>query len=358
MFVSGFVITHKFTDEAIEWFARARSILDELVVFVDEQRAAPRVHALAHQIADRVYSSDAATLYGSDFAHMIGTCRGEWVLRIDFDEELSPEWDDPRWRDLLGSGAYTHFWMPRRWVLPSGNYLACAPWSPDWQLRLFRNVPGSFAFPEKLHDTMRVDGAAGYFGSLALHHHELSLSSRARREEKARAYEQQRPGYGLGYFYLYEDYAAPEMPLPNASRIDADAEILRMPRLSESATTAVRLRAEPPPARLRVHELTWLTVELSNGSDHILCCGAPFPVNLAYHWLDRASGIVSVFDGLRTAILPELSPHSTGTWPTLVQAPRAPGEYLLQLTVVQEGVRWFEQVHPAIVQEFAVSVVD
>ena len=40
-----------------------------------------------------------------------------------------------------------------------------------------------------------------------------------------------------------------------------------------------------------------------------------------------------------------------------IVAPDQPGEYILQTTMVQEGVRWFEEVRPGIVQEFGVSVL-
>jgi hypothetical protein len=40
----------------------------------------------------------------------------------------------------------------------------------------------------------------------------------------------------------------------------------------------------------------------------------------------------------------------------MVLAPGKPGQYILQTTMVQERVCWFEDVNPDILQEFAVSV--
>ena len=103
-------------------------------------------------------------------------------------------------------------------------------------------------------------------------------------------------------------------------------------------------------------DLLWLEVEVTNHSGRILCCGAPFPVNLAYHWLRHASRETIVLDGERTAILPELAPENTGRWKMFVIAPKTPGDYLLQLTMVQEGVRWLEEENPDLIQECRVTV--
>jgi hypothetical protein len=39
-----------------------------------------------------------------------------------------------------------------------------------------------------------------------------------------------------------------------------------------------------------------------------------------------------------------------------VMAPDQPGEYILQTTMLQEGVCWFENIRPEILQEFVISV--
>lgn len=65
-------------------------------------------------------------------------------------------------------------------------------------------------------------------------------------------------------------------------------------------------------------------------------------VNLSYHWLDRKRQVV-VFDGLRTPLPRDLG---SGQWITLrakIRAPEKAGEYVLQVTLVQEGVAWFSE---------------
>jgi hypothetical protein len=63
-------------------------------------------------------------------------------------------------------------------------------------------------------------------------------------------------------------------------------------------------------------------------------------VNLSYHWLDRKRQMV-VFDGLRTPLPRDFAPGEAVTLRATIRAPEKAGEYLLQVTMVQEGVAWF-----------------
>jgi hypothetical protein len=65
-------------------------------------------------------------------------------------------------------------------------------------------------------------------------------------------------------------------------------------------------------------------------------------VNLSYHWLDRERQIV-VFDGVRTALPRDLNPGESVTLKAAIRAPENAGDYLLHLTLVQEGVAWFSE---------------
>jgi hypothetical protein len=63
-------------------------------------------------------------------------------------------------------------------------------------------------------------------------------------------------------------------------------------------------------------------------------------VNLSYHWLDRKRQVV-VYDGLRTPLPRDLNPGESVTLRATIRAPEKAGEYLLHVTLVQEGVAWF-----------------
>ena len=355
--LSGVLITHQLSDEAVEWFATVRSVCDELVAFVDEDRAAPDVDRKLQHLGARILNTRSAAFYNADFGAMVAACRGEWLLKVDYDEELSREWQDTRWRDeLLRQDEFNHFWCPRRWLTGRDTYIATEPWWPDWQLRLFRNQPDAITFPNQLHETMRMTGEPGYLRTLAIHHHDLRLASRAAREAKAAAYEAQRPGGGLGFFYLYEDHDLPALPLPAASEFEPGQEILRMHALSEQEIDRLALDVDGVPAEVSAGGLFWPTATFSNGTTQTICAGAPNPINLAYHWLNPAGHEPLVFDGERTAVLPELAPGKAGTFRMFIKAPPQPGEYLLRIALVQERVRWMDQANSSTARDFLVSV--
>lgn len=66
------------------------------------------------------------------------------------------------------------------------------------------------------------------------------------------------------------------------------------------------------------------------------------PVFLGYHWIDFESKEMVVFEGERS-FLPqkEVKPGEEAVFNINVKAPSAPGQYVLQIDLVQEGVTWF-----------------
>lgn len=85
-----------------------------------------------------------------------------------------------------------------------------------------------------------------------------------------------------------------------------------------------------------------LRVEVKNLSDELWTSAGPNPIRVAYHWLDEDWNMV-VFDGQRTP-LPEggIAPGECQTVLAQVQAPKNSGTYRFMLTLVHEGVSWFE----------------
>jgi hypothetical protein len=69
------------------------------------------------------------------------------------------------------------------------------------------------------------------------------------------------------------------------------------------------------------------------------------PVCLSYRWF--AADRLLVADGLRTPLPGDLTAGSSVTLSLQLQVPDEPGEYRLQISLVQEGVAWFVDGHPA-----------
>jgi hypothetical protein len=68
--------------------------------------------------------------------------------------------------------------------------------------------------------------------------------------------------------------------------------------------------------------------------------GGPYQVSLGNHWLDDTGNIVINDDG-RAALLKELPPGESVTLKLVVNAPKKPGQYVLEFDMLQEGVSWF-----------------
>lgn len=340
------------------WIAEARNVFDEMVIFIDEKRATPGTVSRAEKVASRVLPNKAETWYGADGHSLVAACKGDWLFTLDYDEELGSEWQQEGWRQILKTTQFTHFWFPRYWIVSKDRYIISNPWCPDFQLRLFRNGLEGTVFPRKLHDSTIVPGLGACFQNLTINHHVLWLFSRATREEKARLYEQLRPGGGAGHYYLYEDHAPREAKLPDPVRPDPSREILPMAKLSPEKINGVSLEVKSVPGAVAVSELFWVDVAVTNATSETLHSRPPFwPVHLSYHWLDKATRHMCVWDGYRNGFYPDAPANATTLCTMMVVAPDQPGQYLLQISIVQEEVCWFDQVRPGILQEFAVSVI-
>lgn len=93
---------------------------------------------------------------------------------------------------------------------------------------------------------------------------------------------------------------------------------------------------------MRADEVSEFEVEVSNDSGVDWLSRGDNPVHISYHWHDP-DGAVAIFDGERTK-LPDLELPSGRTKRQRMRiiAPARAGIYQLTVTLVQEGVRWFE----------------
>jgi hypothetical protein len=357
MRIKALLATHDLSEEAMPWMAEARSIFDELVIFIDEERVTRGSTARAQKVATRVHRHRADTWYEWDLGAMARQCESDWVFIIERDEQLSPEWQQGQWRQILETTQVTHFWAPRRWIVPGQRYINCEPWWPDFQLRLLQSNLDGTVFPTRLHDPIQVPGPGGYLSNLAIHHHVLWLCSRTTREDRVRYYEQLRPGGALGHYYLYENYRPPEASLPTPTKLNINGEVCWMEKLQPKDVSKLSFKVSGVPNVLRPSEMFWVDGEVINATSENICACPPFPVSLSYHWIQQATGQTVIFDGNRSGLFPGIPANASMQYRMLIIAPTEPGEYILQTTMVQDGVRWFEDVEPKILQEFALTLV-
>lgn len=370
-----------------------RPVADEIVVAVDS-RVEPGALRAYDDVADRVVRFRFRPPVDRPRAWLAEQCRGDWVLSVDGDEVPGQALVGAL-PGLVAATDVVQYWLPRRWLHPDGaTWLREAPWWPDFQIRLVRNVATLAA---------RAEPHAGFVAVLPSRHVDAPLyhldcvvndaAARAAKSERYDAADAGRPAYGGGR--LNEVLYAPERwatsaprPVPDADRpliesvlaarraaaepvpssgapgasdgpvrggdsgdrpIVPDAEIdarASSPEMAED-DYAVDLRLFEPVARLAPGEVRPLYVEVANRGGAVWRWGLDQhpEVRVSYHWRSP-DGAVTVYEGMRTPLPCNVAPGETTIVPVWVRAPDEPGDHLLEIDLVHEHVRWFEAPLP------------
>ena len=332
-----------------------RWIADELVIGVDDTTTDASAE-VARQFTDRVYPVPHAGFAGRGRAEdlnavecMLPHCRGDWLLRIDHDETLSPHWHDRGYVTALLDDRYaTHYWIPRRWVVPPGDrYISNGHWHPDYQLRLFRNIPSLVNFNRTPHAPPFVAGERSYLTDSWILHWDYVWHDRRMREAKVAFYREIR-SYAAEEFYLYENRQYETRPLDFTWPAGSGE---RNGRDAGGPFSAV-LEIVDCPASMRAGETATMAVRITNLSNRMfrpestgVCSGN---VLAAYHWRDAEGRPErNLFEGARHSMPKRLWPGESTLMFLRVEAPGEPGDYLWEPDLVEEGVAWFSS-HVAI----------
>jgi hypothetical protein len=101
-----------------------------------------------------------------------------------------------------------------------------------------------------------------------------------------------------------------------------------------------------------------LSCTLENAGSALLVSAPPNPVLLSYRWFEAATGRwLDRPEALRTRLPHTLVPGRPAACRMKVRAPAAPGMYRLRITLVQEHVAWFDDLHDENACEQRVEVV-
>jgi hypothetical protein len=118
----------------------------------------------------------------------------------------------------------------------------------------------------------------------------------------------------------------------------------REPRPLADADFRAELRAVEVPARVAAKARVKVRVAVRNGGGAVWLARerglSPFQLSAANHWLDPSGRPVTNDDG-RGALPRDLRPGEEAEVTFDVNAPRLPGDYLLEIDMLQEGVSWF-----------------
>jgi hypothetical protein len=300
-----------------------REVADEIVIAAD-QRVDPAEVADYEAIADRVLRCEF-TFLEAHLSWLHGECSGDWVFRLDGDEQASPELLTVL-PELITAPDVRQYWFSRRWLDPRGRgWLDELPWAPDYHNRLVRNDP-SLRFEGFLHTNAVPEYPASYRPE-PFYHHLCRLETREERLAHGLFYEIRRPhilapggGPANARFYLPERFAR-----------------RRSKGLSQGPANrrSGSMRLLEPDLRMYEGEVRGLFVEVRNESNLDWPGGMEEPlVLLSYRWREDPIGRE------RTPLPAPLAQGESAIMPVTVTAPPECGRYRLELDLVHEHVRW------------------
>lgn len=360
-----------------------RPHVDEVLIAADS-RVEETTLAEYGALADRLFTIEYAQLE-RHLPWLCAQCRGDWILRLDGDELLSQALLR-RLPDLLMSKRVRQFWIRRAWVYPdAARTLDQLPWSEDFAARLIRN-DGSLRISGEINSQPGPACPREYVEE-PLYHLALLTCDLGQREDKAVRYEGARPGLiAPGGGRLNEAFHLPELrdtleraPTPEEDRA-AIARALAGSRPDRHAVSsgpagspgarprvtnvslaemdrhwrgravtpgAYKARIEPrgPHLSLTPSERRDVCFRVHNDGDERWPAGLDErpPIRLSYHWFERDGSLHA--EGPRSAFPREVAPGESLLVPLCVEGPAEQGEYVLEVDLVHEHVRWFGCAH-------------
>jgi hypothetical protein len=329
-----------------------RDIGDELVIGIDDTTT-DRTAEAAREFTTQIHPVPHEGFRGRGGAGdlnavecMLPYCHGDWLLRVDQDETLSALWHDPSYvSSLLRDRAAMKYEIPRRLVVPPGDrYISSGQWYPDYQLRLYRNIPSLIEFNRRPHERPRIAGEARVLSDAWLLHWDPVWYSRARRDQKAAFY------WDLGYTkeecHLHDEEVFQTRPLdyiyPRPAVVAADT-----PTGNSPFHAALEVLDWPEVLQAGKREPVLMAVR--NTSNRLFRPSSAFvrPANvyLSYHWYTAGRELYR-FNDDRHDLPKPLQPGDSASYFVSVTAPEQPGDYWFQPDLVEEQMAWFSEYCP------------
>ncbi|MCB0193128.1 MAG: glycosyltransferase family 2 protein [Anaerolineae bacterium] len=99
---------------------------------------------------------------------------GDWIFFIDADERVTPALKDEILQ-IIAQDEKPGWWVPRYNVM-WGHVMKGGGWYPDHQLRLMKIDKASYDPEREVHETVMLDGEAGYLREHLVHYNYDSLA--------------------------------------------------------------------------------------------------------------------------------------------------------------------------------------
>jgi lipopolysaccharide heptosyltransferase II len=164
MKISANVVTYN-ESKNIERCLRSLDFCGEIVI-IDSQSTDDTLK-IAKKYTSKIHSEPFTNFSGIK-NHAIDRSRGEWILSVDADEEVTPELRKKILAVLNSNGASDGYLIKRGNFFLGGEIKHCG-WDRDYQLRLFKRTKGRFN-GKPVHESVKVDGSIGRIEEKILHY--------------------------------------------------------------------------------------------------------------------------------------------------------------------------------------------
>jgi glycosyltransferase involved in cell wall biosynthesis len=279
------------------FLSHLKPIADELIVFIDDATTDDSL-AVARSFTDKAYLTPHSNrgTYEVRAPDIIKACTGDWIFIVADDETLSPEWTPEYIATLLENQYVTHYWVPRCWMIPPGDtFISTAPWYPDYQMRLFRNLPSLITFPAIIHESILISGEARYLADAYIYHWDLVWNARESREKKVARYKQLHPENPNEELYLYEDYYFETI---QEQDLRSFARATHPPLPDTQSRFGLELKPLGVPAEMTINTGYTISLSIYNGTNAVFHASGrstkKTDFHLTYHWLNQ-EGVASCY---------------------------------------------------------------
>jgi glycosyltransferase involved in cell wall biosynthesis len=184
----------------------AYDFVDEVVIVDGGSTDKTISIAAAYGKKIRVIKTTNPPMFHLNKQKAIEAAKGEWILQLDADEELSDELKKEIKETVRGKAKADAYWLSRKNFF-LGRFLTKGGVYPDRTIRLYRN--GIARFPSKsVHENVEVTGKVGYLKNDLLHFADPKFSRYLKRWKRYNNLDAQllvdegkKPGF-LNYFIV------------------------------------------------------------------------------------------------------------------------------------------------------------
>jgi glycosyltransferase involved in cell wall biosynthesis len=184
MQVAAVILTYNEEQNIAACVASLRGWVDVVIVWDSgsSDRTVVRAAEAGALIVQRPFDHYAAQRQAA-----LDTLAAEWIFFVDADERATPALA-AEIRSVITTAAAVGYWAPRRNIIV-GHEMRGGGFTPDYQLRLLRREAARYTPDRQVHETVDLDGPAGYLTNPLIHYNYLSWAHFHRKQRVYAAYE-------------------------------------------------------------------------------------------------------------------------------------------------------------------------